>query len=63
MHYVHSARATYAVLFGLIFFHLAFNAMAVRVISMRYFNRQRASIAWRRYRSTLDGTSCVKKAR
>ncbi|PIL22760.1 hypothetical protein GSI_15454 [Ganoderma sinense ZZ0214-1] len=54
VHYVHSAQATYAVLFGLIFFHLAFNAMAVRVISMRYFNRQRASIAWRQYRSTLD---------
>ena len=55
VHYVHSAQATYAVLFALIFFHLAFNVMAVRVISMRYFNRQRASIAWDAYRAAFDG--------
>ncbi|TBU51334.1 vitamin B6 photo-protection and homoeostasis-domain-containing protein [Dichomitus squalens] len=54
VHYVHSAQATYAVLFALVFFHLAFNYMAVRVISMRYFNRQRASIAWQKYRSSFD---------
>ncbi|KAI0707573.1 DUF647-domain-containing protein [Cerioporus squamosus] len=52
--YVHGPQETYAVLFTLIFFHLATNVMAVRVISMRSFNRQRASIAWQAYRSSFD---------
>ncbi|RPD52416.1 DUF647-domain-containing protein [Lentinus tigrinus ALCF2SS1-7] len=53
--YVHGHAETYAVLFTLIFFHLATNVMAVRVISMRSFNRQRASIAWKAYSASLDG--------
>ena len=53
--YVHGHAETYAVLFILIFFHLATNVMAVRVISMRSFNRQRASIAWQEYRASLGG--------
>ena len=52
---MHSAQATYVVLFGLIFFHLAANVMAVRVISLHVFNRQRASIAWEAYRAALNG--------
>ena len=55
MQYVHGHAETYAVLFILIFFHLATNVMAVRVISMRSFNRQRASIAWQDYRASLEG--------
>ena len=55
MHYVHSARATYTVLFMLIAGHLAANLMAVRVVAMHTFNRQRASIAWEAYRRSLDG--------
>ncbi|KAI0824886.1 DUF647-domain-containing protein [Trametes gibbosa] len=55
LNYVHSARATYVVLFSLIFFHLAANVAAVRVIAMRTFNRQRASIAWSAFRSCYDG--------
>ena len=53
--YVHGHAETYAVLFILILFHLATNVMAVRVISMRSFNRQRASIAWQEYRASLEG--------
>ena len=53
--YVHGHAETYAVLLILIFFHLATNVMAVRVISMRSFNRQRASIAWQEYRASLEG--------
>ncbi len=53
--YVHTARATYIVLFGLIFCHLAANFIAVRVIAMRAFNRQRASIAWCEFRQSFDG--------
>ncbi|RDX46145.1 DUF647-domain-containing protein [Lentinus brumalis] len=52
--YVHGPQETYAVLFTLIFFHLATNFKAVRVIYMRSFNRQRASIAWQAYRSSFD---------
>ena len=55
VHYVHSARATYAVLFALIVAHLAANVMAVRVIAMHTLNRQRASIAWDAYRAAFDG--------
>ncbi|KAI0336627.1 DUF647-domain-containing protein [Cubamyces sp. BRFM 1775] len=54
LHYVHSARTTYLVLFGLIFCHLAANVIAVRVIAMRTFNRQRASIAWNSFRASFD---------
>ncbi|KAH9887289.1 DUF647-domain-containing protein [Cubamyces lactineus] len=54
LHYVHSARTTYLVLFGLIFCHLAANVIAVRVIAMRAFNRQRASIAWNAFRASFD---------
>ncbi|KAH9849042.1 DUF647-domain-containing protein [Lenzites betulinus] len=54
LNYVHSARATYVVLFSLIFCHLAANVAAVRVIAMRTFNRQRASIAWLHFRSCFD---------
>ncbi|KAI0711519.1 vitamin B6 photo-protection and homoeostasis-domain-containing protein [Earliella scabrosa] len=52
--YVHGPQETWAVLFVLIALHLAANVMAVRVISMRSFNRQRASIAWEVYRSSFD---------
>ncbi|KAI0765221.1 vitamin B6 photo-protection and homoeostasis-domain-containing protein [Fomes fomentarius] len=52
--YVHGPRETWAVLFVLVFCHLATNVMAVRVISMRSFNRQRASIAWEVYRRSFD---------
>ncbi|KAI0674629.1 vitamin B6 photo-protection and homoeostasis-domain-containing protein [Trametes maxima] len=55
LHYVHDARTTYAVLFSLIFCHLAANFVAVRVIAMRAFNRQRASIAWVEFRASYDG--------
>ena len=55
--YVHGPQETWAVLFILIALHLAANVMAVRVISMRSFNRQRASIAWEVYRSSFDGQS------
>ncbi len=58
--YVHGPQETYAVLFTLIFFHLATNFMAVRVISMCSFNRQRASIAWQAYRSSFDGELALR---
>ncbi|KAI0747140.1 vitamin B6 photo-protection and homoeostasis-domain-containing protein, partial [Daedaleopsis nitida] len=54
VHYVNGPRETYAVLLALIVCHLATNTMAVRVISMRSFNRQRASIAWEAYRASFD---------
>ncbi|KAI0646625.1 vitamin B6 photo-protection and homoeostasis-domain-containing protein [Trametes meyenii] len=54
LHYVHDARTTYVVLFGLIFCHLAANFVAVRVIAMRAFNKQRASIAWAEFRASYD---------
>ncbi|EED77179.1 predicted protein, partial [Postia placenta Mad-698-R] len=44
MHYVHSTRATYVVLFALIALHLFCNYLAVRVVVFRSLNRQRASI-------------------
>ncbi|KAH9930524.1 DUF647-domain-containing protein [Epithele typhae] len=52
--YVHSARATYAVLAALIAAHLAFNVLAVRVIALHTLNRQRAGIAWKAFRASLD---------
>ncbi|KAI9061637.1 DUF647-domain-containing protein, partial [Trametes sanguinea] len=60
LHYVHSARMTYVVLFGLLFCHLAANVMAVRVVALRAFNRQRASIAWTAFRSAFDGVAVAK---
>ncbi|KAI8968807.1 vitamin B6 photo-protection and homoeostasis-domain-containing protein, partial [Trametes punicea] len=54
LHYVHSARATYLVLLSLIVCHLSANIVAVRVIAMRVFNRQRASLAWTAFRATFD---------
>ncbi|PCH44701.1 hypothetical protein WOLCODRAFT_154740 [Wolfiporia cocos MD-104 SS10] len=49
MHYVHSTHATYIVLFTLLFFHLLWNYLAVRVVVLRSLNRQRASIVWSAY--------------
>ncbi|KAI0371375.1 DUF647-domain-containing protein [Pilatotrama ljubarskyi] len=54
LHYVHNAQATYVALFSLVFCHLAANVAAVKVIAMRTFNRQRASIAWSAFRSSFD---------
>ncbi|KAI0634737.1 DUF647-domain-containing protein [Trametes polyzona] len=53
LHYVHSARMTYVVLFALILGHLAANVAAVRAIALRVFNRQRASIAWSDFRQAF----------
>ncbi|CDO71162.1 hypothetical protein BN946_scf184845.g32 [Trametes cinnabarina] len=55
LHYVHSARMTYIVLFGLLFCHLTANVVAVRVVALRIFNRQRASLAWTSFRDAFDG--------
>ncbi|KAI0777349.1 vitamin B6 photo-protection and homoeostasis-domain-containing protein [Trametes elegans] len=60
LHYVHSARTTYMVLFSLIFCHLAANVVAVRLIAMRVFNRQRASIAWSAYRTSFEAEGGMK---
>ncbi|KAI0360359.1 DUF647-domain-containing protein [Trametes cingulata] len=54
LNYVHSAQATYMALFSLVFCHLAANVAAVKVIAMRTFNRQRASIAWLTFRLAFD---------
>ncbi|EIW51641.1 DUF647-domain-containing protein [Trametes versicolor FP-101664 SS1] len=59
LRYVHTAQATYVVLFGLIFCHLAANFIAVRVIAMRAFNRQRAGIAWCEFRRSFDVVTVV----
>ncbi|CCM05086.1 uncharacterized protein FIBRA_07293 [Fibroporia radiculosa] len=55
MHYVHSARATYLVLFVLTFLHLFGNYLAVRVVVLRSLNRQRANIVWMAYRAHIKG--------
>lgn len=57
MHYVHSTRATYVVLFALIALHLFCNYLAVRVVVFRSLNRQRASIVWAAYRAQSSGMS------
>ncbi|KAI8986615.1 DUF647-domain-containing protein [Trametes punicea] len=54
LHYVHSAQATYLVLLSLVSCHLTANFVAVRVIAMPIFNRQRASLAWTAFRAAFD---------
>lgn len=63
MHYVHSTRATYVVLFALIALHLFCNYLAVRVVVFRSLNRQRASIVWAAYRAQSSGPAPTKTPR
>ncbi|KAH9914884.1 uncharacterized protein BXZ73DRAFT_81497 [Epithele typhae] len=54
VHYVHSVRATYAVLAALIAPQLTFNVLVVRVIAFHTLNHQRAGIAWKAFCTSLD---------
>ncbi|KAH9947073.1 vitamin B6 photo-protection and homoeostasis-domain-containing protein, partial [Amylocystis lapponica] len=54
MHYVDSARTTYTVLVILTFCHLSANYLAVRVVTMRSLNRQRANVVWMAFRSSSN---------
>ncbi|KAH9929857.1 uncharacterized protein BXZ73DRAFT_77978 [Epithele typhae] len=56
VHYVHSVRATYAVLATLIAPQLTFNVLVVRAIAFHTLNHQRAGIAWKAFCTSLDGT-------
>ncbi|KAH9835436.1 DUF647-domain-containing protein [Rhodofomes roseus] len=55
MHYVHDTTLTLIVLFTLLFLHLWANYRAVRVVTLRTLNRQRANIVWTAYRPKMSG--------
>ncbi|KZT68412.1 DUF647-domain-containing protein [Daedalea quercina L-15889] len=55
MHYVHDTTSTYIVLFTLLFLHLWANYRAVRVVTLRTLNRQRANILWTAYKPKTSG--------
>ncbi|KAH9932265.1 vitamin B6 photo-protection and homoeostasis-domain-containing protein [Fomitopsis serialis] len=55
MHYVHDTASTYIVLFTLLFLHIWANYRAVRVVTLRTLNRQRANIMWTAYRPKTSG--------
>lgn len=48
--YVSTVQSTYIVLFFLLACHLGANYIAVRGLTLRTLNRQRATIAWTRFR-------------
>jgi hypothetical protein len=55
--YVNTTRATHTLLGFLLAAHLSANFTAVRGLSMRTLNRQRACIAWSKFRALERGSS------
>jgi hypothetical protein len=55
--YVNTTRTTYILLAFLLSAHLGANFTAVRGLTMRTLNRQRASIAWSSFRALERGSS------
>ena len=55
--YVNTTRATHTLLAFLLVAHLGANFAAVRGLSMRTLNRQRACIAWSNFRALERGSS------
>jgi len=57
--YITTRRSTYMALFFLLSCHLGANYVAVRGLALRTLNRQRASIAWARFREDTDGVASL----